>query len=476
MKVTLLHTPYYHQDHMENVEFTSNNFAVLPPMGMLYVSSILKEEGHEVQVVDVKAEKLTKKEAEKKIREFDPDLMGALIIPYTAAIALDWLEYMKDKIDVPLMVGNHAMKQYPMAVMSNEFIDYGITGSALKSVPKLVRHLEGEDIDLEDIDNLAFRRDGELIIKLPDKNTEDLNRLPWPDRESIDNSLYYSMASKRSPFTLVITSYGCMFHCDFCDMGNFGYSERDPEDVVDEIEYCVEELGINEIDIFDRDFLINRERSRKICELMIERGIDVEWSCRARVDEVDRELLETMKEAGCRLILYGIESGNQEILDREHKGITLEQSRKAVEITKQVGIETLGFFIIGHEGETEEQMEQTIQFAKELPLDYAQFFKLSGKPGAKLYEQITEELGYDYFDKLIRREIETHRLPRPWTHLTNDEIEEWVLKGYHEFYLRPKYLFKKFLDIASFSEFLRLSKVGSKVVYTGIKDKLPGGN
>ncbi len=474
MRVTLLHTPYYHQDHMENLSVTSNNFAVLPPMGLLYVSSIVQNEGHEVQVIDVKAEKVSMEQVFERIDEFDPDIIGGLIIPYTAKIALKWYEEISENFDAPIMVGNHAMKQYPEAVMSNEFIDYGITGSALESVPKLLEKLENGEKDLDDVPNLAYRKDGELRINLPEKNVENLNKLPWPDRESINNDLYFSMASKKKPFTLLITSYGCMFHCDFCDMGSFGYSEREPEDVVDEIEYCVNDLGIEEIDIFDRDFLINKERSMEICDRIIERELEFRWTCRTRVDQVDRETLEKMYEAGCRLIMYGIESGNQDILDREHKGITIQQAEEAVHTTKNVGIQVLGFFIIGHSGETVDKIKNTIEFAKKLPLDYAQFFKLSGKPGAKLYEDIVEELGYDYFDKLIRQEIEVHKLPRPWTEMSNEELESWVSKAYNQFYLRPSYMVRRASQIRSLHEFEKLAKVGVKMVFTTMKKILKG--
>ncbi len=474
MKVALIHTPYYHQKHMENLSVTSNNFAVLPPMGPLYVSSILKEEGHEVEVIDIKAEKLSRKQVFERIREFNPDIIGGLIIPYTARIALEWYEDIKEEFGVPIMVGNHGMKQYPEAVMSNECIDYGVTGSALKAVPMLLEKLENGEEDLDEVPNLAYREDGEVKINYPDENVEDLNKLPWPDRESINNNLYYSMASKKKPFTLLITSYGCMFQCDFCDMGSFGYSERSSEDVVDEIEYLINDLGIKEIDIFDRDFLINKERSLEIMDGIIERGLDFRWTCRTRVDEVDRDTLEKMYESGCRLIMYGIESGNQDILDEEHKGITLEQVEKAVKTTKEVGIQVLGFFIIGHKGETEEKIRKTIDFAKSLPLDYAQFFKLSGKPGAKLYEDITDELGYDYFEKLIKKEIDVHRLPRPWTDMSNDELESWVSKAYNEFYLRPSYLFRRALQIRSFHELNKLAKVGIKMVFTTFKNIFKG--
>jgi len=454
---------------MENLPFVANNFAVLPPMGMLYASSLLKEEGHETEVIDVKAEGLDKRETIKKLEDFSPDLIGVMVIPYTANIAMDWAEYIKGEMEVPIVAGNYGMIRYPEAVVSNDFIDYGVMGSARGVLTKLVKHLEGERESIENVSGIVYKnKDNEVIVNEPDCQTENLDKLPWPDRDSIDNSKYYTMASKKRPMTLLITSYGCTFQCEFCDMGDFGYSGRNPKDVVDELEYCIEKYGIKEVDIFDRDFLIEKDRAKEICREFVDRGLDITWSCRTRVDLVDRETLELMKEAGCRLILYGIESGNQEILDRDHKEITLEETREAVETTNDVGIETLGFFIIGHQGETEEEIKETIEFAKELPLDYAQFFKMSGKPGAPLYDQITEELGYDYFEKLIRGEIDVSDMPRPWTDLTNEELEEWAFRGYKEFYLRPRYIFKKLKNLESFSEFYKNCRIALKMIWSSL--------
>lgn len=464
MKVALIHTPYYHQKHMENLDFVSNNFGVFPPVGLMYVSSILKKNGHETRIIDVKAEKLSKEEVLKRLKDFNPDIMGVMMIPLTARITLDWIKFMKSKMDIPVITGNYAMVHYPREVVSNDSIDFGIVGSAREVLPKLLERIESGE-DYEDLEGLAFKRgDGSVVVNDPPQITEDLNKLPFPDRDSIDNSLYSSMASARTPFTILVTSYGCKFNCSFCDMGSFGYSERKPDEVVDEIEECVDKYGIKEMDIFDRDFLMNKERSIEICQKIINRNIDIRWSCRTRVDQVNEEILKLMKSAGCRLILYGIESGEQEVLNDMNKGITTEETKKTIELTNKMGIDTLGFFILGGPNETVKDMKKTIEFSKELPLDYAQFFRMIGKPGAKLYEDIKEDLGYDYFGELVKGKIKDRELEKPWTNLSNEEINKWAKKAYKEFYLRPSYILKRFININSLRELKRYINVGFKIL------------
>jgi len=464
MKVALLHTPYYHQAHMENIKFASDNFGVLPPLSLMYLSSLLKENGHEAEIIDIKAEGLDKRQVIDRLERFEAEIVGVMLMPHTVNIALRWAGYIKSELDVTTIGGNYALNFYPKAIVSRESIDYGIIGSAKKALPQLLRALEADKSDLKSIPGVVYSQEGKIRVNSPASRIEDLNQLPWPDRESIDNSLYGSLVSKKSPFTILVTSYGCKYNCNFCDMGNFGYSEREPQDVVDEIESCIKDHNIKEIDFFDRDFLINKERSKKICREIIKRNLDFDWSCRTRVDNVDKQTLALMKKAGCRLILYGIESGNQLILDRDKKGTTIEQTERAIRLTKSLNIETLGFFILGHSQEKEEGIKRTIALAKKLPLDYAQFFRMIGKPGAQLYEQTKEELGYDYFEKLIRGEERVKELPRPWTDLSNEEIDLWIYKAYRNFYLRPLYILRQLMQVKDLSDLERKVGVGVKLL------------
>ena len=149
-----------------------------------------------------------------------------------------------------------------------------------------------------------------------------------------------------------------------------------------------------------------------------------------------------MKRAGFRLIMYGIESGNDDILKREHKGIRKEQIKKAIELTKNAEIKTLGFFIIGHKGESKETIRETIMFMRELPLDYVQFFHMVVKPGTEVYDEMKKDMGYDYFDAVLRGNIKERHILLPWTKLSNREINRWILRAYFSFYFRKGYINK----------------------------------
>jgi radical SAM superfamily enzyme YgiQ (UPF0313 family) len=224
---------------------------------------------------------------------------------------------------------------------------------------------------------------------------------------------------------------------------------------VDEIEQCYRELNIREFDFFDYEFCIGRKRVMSICKEIQRRGLDIIWACRARVDTVDRELLEEMKKSGCHRIYFGIETVHQHILDDIQKGITPDQVRETIRNCKDLGIMTLGFFLIGNPGETERMIYQTVKFAKELDLDYVQFSKLLAKPGSGLWHEMVEQTGYDYWREWVLGNETDRPLPRHWTDLSNEDIDRIARKCYLKFALRPGYLFRQTLQCGSLFEWKR---------------------
>jgi len=188
---------------------------------------------------------------------------------------------------------------------------------------------------------------------------------------------------------------------------------------------------------------------------MQNRKLDLLWACRSRIDSVDEELLKEMAAAGCGRIYYGIESGDQDMLDRVNKGITLEQVREAIRTTKKYGIRSLGFFLIGSPGETKATVKKTIKFAKSLDLDYVQFSKTTAKPLTTMVRDLVSESGYDYWREYILGNTEEKALPRPWMDFTNDEIDEIARKAYIKYHSRPFFLLKHTLQVRSFTEFKR---------------------
>jgi anaerobic magnesium-protoporphyrin IX monomethyl ester cyclase len=224
---------------------------------------------------------------------------------------------------------------------------------------------------------------------------------------------------------------------------------------VNEMEECSTRYGIKEIDIFDYEFPCMRSRTVEICRLLKERKLDLEWACRARVDSVDEGLLREMRAGGCRRIYYGIESGVQEILDRVNKGITLRQVEDTIQVTKELGIRPLGFFLIGAPGETRETVRQTLKFAKRLDLDYVQFSKTLAKPLTPLWKKMIEDTGSDYWREYILGNVGDQVLPRPWTELSNEEIDRLARRAYLSYHTRPLFLVRSARKVKSWSEFKR---------------------
>jgi radical SAM superfamily enzyme YgiQ (UPF0313 family) len=221
------------------------------------------------------------------------------------------------------------------------------------------------------------------------------------------------------------------------------------------MEECYHKHGVREIDVFDYEFLINRKRTERILDLMIAKKLDITWACRARIDSVDPDLLGKMKTSGCNRVYFGIESGDQATLDRVNKGITIAQIRETIGWCKDYGIKALGFFLVGVPGETRQSVKRLVKFAKGLDLEYVQFSKLTAKPLTPLWRDMVARDGYDYWREYILGNAEEQPLPRPWTELTNDEIDELAKWAYVKYHSRLSFLIKSTLRVRSFDEFRR---------------------
>lgn len=333
-------------------------------------------------------------------------------------------------------------------------IDFGVAEHAYYTVPALLKELERGGNNFDTVPGLVYKNSGEIIVT-PHPEKIDFDKFPNPARHLLPNHLYAEFPTQRKNFTLMVTSLGCPFKCGFCESGGTVYSPRSPQTVIAEIEECYNKYGIREIDIFDYEFTAIRSRVEQICDELIKMKLDIEWACRSRIDTIDDGLLEKMKKAGCRRIYFGIESGVQEILDTVNKGITLTQIKEAIHLTKSKGIQTLGFFLIGAPGENKETVRKTVRFAKELDLDYLKFSKCLAKPRTPLWKAIVQDTGRDYWRDWILGKQTDRQLPRPWTTLSNEEIDRLTKWAYIKFHARPLKIIKSLLVIRSFREFKR---------------------
>jgi len=453
MRIAFVFNPFKYKLHEENLRVVQKYFGLFPPLSLAWTAAIAEKAGHTAAIIDARTLRLTPAETLDRLREFKPDILGFMMTTYMFRETLEWIRYLKKALDVPVLIGGYNLRVYPRESLSPPEIDFGVVEQAYFTLPALLKELEGGG-NFENVPGLVYKEGTEIRVT-PHPQKIVFDDFPNPARHLLPNHLYAEFPTERKNFTVMVTSLGCPMKCTFCEAGRTAYNPRSPLTVVDEMEECYHRYGVREIDIFDYEFPMIRERTLAICREIRKRNLDITWACRSRVDTVDKELLTEMKESGCRRIYYGIESGNQEMLDRVNKGITLEQIEKTIKITKKLKIKPLGFFLVGSPGETRKTLKKTVQFAKKLDLDYVQFSKLTAKPLTGMWKQLVEDTGYDYWKEYILGNTEEKVLPRPWTDLSNEEIDRLTRWAYVSYHSRPSFLWRMVKEVKSFDEFKR---------------------
>ncbi len=463
MKVALIFPPYNHKKFEENIRVVSEEFGIYPPLNLAYVAAIIEQAGHDVILIDSNALKLSKENVLKSVKKFNPDLLGFMLTTYMFHQTLDWIRYLKKNTGILTVVGGVNMWYYPKEVLSHKEIDYGIIGPANDSLVKFISALE-QNKDFGKIKGLCYRENKKIIINQPVSLTEHLDELPFPARHLLPNNKYYSFISQRKNFTIALTGKGCPYPCTFCSIGKIPHTERDSEKVVKEMEECYNKYNIREIDFFTATFTLNKKNVTSLCGNIKKRRLDVDWSCRSRIDTVNSNLLKEMASAGCKRIYYGIESGDPKILKAINKDISLKQIEKVIGLTKKYGIKALGFFMVGNPGETKKSVERTINFAKKLKLDFIQVGRTIAKPNSDLDEEVKRD-GKDYWRDFILGKEKERRLSNIWCDLTEKEIEYYAKRMYADLYFNPKYVFKTILKIKSLPELSRYVKAGIEMIF-----------
>ena len=372
MRALLINTPY-----------PSSEFPTIP-LGLAYVAALLEKEGIEVQVQDFLVTKYSKEILEEKNADFAPEIIGITAVTMNYPIASKILKDYKE-IDgniITVIGGPHVSFWAEEALREAPWIDIVVRGEGEYTMLEIAR---GKS--LKEIDGIAFREDRDIVLTKPRHWIEDLDELPFPARHLFPLSKYRALFSECG----LITSRGCPFNCIFCAgpkmVGRKGRF-RSIKLVVDEIEEILN-YGFKTITVADDLFTLNRRHLYAFCDEITSRKLKFQWSANSRVDTVTPELLNKMKEAGCYFICYGVESGNQKILDTVRKKITTEKIEEAVKLSNEAGIKNLASFIIGLPGETKETLAETVNFAKELNTYYG-FHLLAPFPGTEVRERAKE--------------------------------------------------------------------------------------
>jgi radical SAM superfamily enzyme YgiQ (UPF0313 family) len=235
--------------------------------------------------------------------------------------------------------------------------------------------------------------------------------------------------------------------------------------VVDEMEECIN-LGIREFLIYDDTFTVDKRRVHDICDEIIRRKLDIGWDVRAKVNTIDKDLLKHMKAANCERIHYGVEAGTDRIMKVLRKGITTEETRKVFRMTKEAGIDTLAYFMIGSPSETKEEIRETFKFMQDLDPDYTHITILTPFPATEIYYQGLSSGLYkeDYWKNFALNPSPDFK-PLYWTEIfSEEELNSLIVEAYKSFYSRPSYIFRKMIQLRSFAELKRKVKAGFRIL------------
>jgi anaerobic magnesium-protoporphyrin IX monomethyl ester cyclase len=378
-----------------------------PPLGLAYLAAVLERDGHQVRVFDFGLDPDTPLEDDvRRTCAFDPHIVGITTMTSVYHSALETATLLKAYLGRPIVIGGPHPTVYPNRVLAESpVIDYVVRGEGEETTRDLVHALDGGNRDLGMINGLTYRFRGEIVSNPDRALISDLDGLPFPARHLFDLERYGLCTPEGQPMATILSSRGCPYNCSYCFKGIVGrtYRQRSPGNIIAELRQVIDQYGIRNFYFIDDLFTIDLRRLNVLMEQVIAEELHIRWQCLGRVDRVNAEILRKMYAAGCRRIHYGIESGNQEVLDRIGKGIQLEQIRQAVHWTQEAGIEAKGYFMLGLPGDTEETMEQTIDLAADLNLDEAMFSLTTPFPGTRLWDELVKKKPGTEYDQDFTR-------------------------------------------------------------------------
>ncbi|MBD3266227.1 radical SAM protein [bacterium] len=475
MKVLLIQPPDTHMITTNVPSVVDEETGAYPPLGILYVAAYLQQNTDvEIEILDCILEKYNYDQVEDAIRRSQPNIVGITATTFTLIDCILTAKTIK-KIDpaIRVILGGPHVYIYPQETMQIAEVDHILIGEGEQNFAQLVNAIAHEE-DIASIRGIGYRDHGEIQVTPILPLNQHLDELPFPARHLIPQERYYTVLAKKTPITTMMTSRGCPYKCIFCDRPHLGkqFRFRGPESVVNEMQQC-EEMGIGEIFVYDDTFTVDRQRVLDICRMKIERGLRIGWDIRAHINTMNDEMLDELAAAGCLRIHFGVESGNQEINKAIRKGLNLEKTKEMFKKTRQRGMDTLGYFMIGNPDETREQVLETIEYARNLDADYIHLSVATPFPATDLYRLGFERGLYqtDYWREFAKNPTPDFT-PALWEeNLTRDELIDLMQWGYKRFYMRGDYLLKKVLSIRSWSEFKRKAKAGSRLLYWGSRKK-----
>lgn len=369
-----------------------------PPLGIQTLAPVIRQHGHEVKMFDTCHPGMKEKDIANDLLQESPDVIALSFLSTTSYPACTSMakKLKETSPGTPIIVGGPFATSNSVQILNDTpYIDFVGVGEGEELIPDFLDKLD----DPGSVLGLTWRKDGKVIKNPPRPLLEDLDKYPYPDRQSLPVEYIESMpldvpaVLSLDRFCTMQTTRGCPFNCIYCDIPQIAqgkWRQRSPEHVLGEMQELSDQ-GYRSIYLTDDHFLMKRKRIQDICYGIIDRKLKFHWGCEGRVDTVAVEELPLMKKANCNFLAFGVEAGTQKVLDRLNKNQTLEQIENAIKEAKRVGIDTVhGFFLIGSPDETVEDIKESFRFAAKLKLDTFGFNRLCAYRGTPLWQEYVD--------------------------------------------------------------------------------------
>lgn len=458
MKILLMNVPDQHVGKTtDDWDIEASDIGIFPPMGIMYLAGALEKQGrHEVVLVDSILLRLGVADIQERVGREKPDLVGLTVYTPNLFDALQVTKALRAAYPGVIIVwGGPHTSLFPLESMTHDCVDYLVLGEAEETFPAFCDALE-QGTSFTHIPGLYYRENGEPKSTGAPGYVSDIDSIAFPAFHLLKYEKYFSAIGTGKPVGTICSSRGCPFSCTFCCKPYSSYRSRSIENILAEMTAYYEK-GIREFFFFDDLFNATPKRVMTIAHAITDKGWDIVWSFRGRVDAVTEEMLKIAKRSGCRQILYGVEDATDEGLEAINKKIKIKQVYDAIRLTRAAGIHSSTNWIIGFpHHRTKEHILHLIETAREVDSDWAQFNICIAYHGTALFQQGVD-LGL--FDKNLWVKQALH--PRPnfvepiWDqHMSRSELSALLKMCYQRFYFRPRLILRKLLAISSLKQFL----------------------
>ena len=446
----------------DNYGTLTSEFAGLePPVWCVIKAGYLRNKGFDVDIVDAEFENLSPRETAKIINNKNPLLVDIVVMgispsasstPKMGAVEETVDELYNINPDLNIMLSGLHPSALPELTLKQKGVSFVCQGEGFRTIHNLIKNMKSGGSNFK-INGLWYKKDDVLKPNPPMpiiQNIDVLSFMAWDllpmDKYRSHNWHCLHDLDSRTPYAAVYTSFGCPFNCTYCNIhcmynGKPSIRYRSPERVVDELKFLYDKYKVKNIKILDELFVLNENRVIDICNRIIKHGLDLNIWAYARVDTVNKKILNKLKQAGFNWVAYGIEAGSKKARESVNKGnFSKENIENTIKMTREAGVYVMGNFMFGLPGDSMETMQETLNFAKEVNCEYVNFYSVMAYPGSKLFEDVEKSgvrlpdtwLGYGQLSK--------ETVPLPNKYLSSEQILAFRDNAFNSYFTDPKYL------------------------------------